>query len=126
MKKTEETKQYSLCESEYRFAEIVWKNAPLNSGELVVLCEKSLGWKKSTTYTVLKKLCDRGIFQNDKARVTAVVLQEQVKKYQSEQFINEKFGGSLPQFIAAFMGDKKISSEEAEQLIKLIDGYKEG
>lgn len=126
MKKIEKTKQYSLCESEYRFAEIVWQSQPVNSGELVILCEASLGWKKSTTYTVLKKLCDKGIFLNEKAMVTALVLQEQVQKYESEQFVNDKFGGSLPQFIASFMGDKKISSADAEQLKKLIDSYKEG
>lgn len=124
--KAQQAKQYSLCESEYRFAEIVWKNAPLNSGELVNLCKKNLGWKKSTTYTVLKKLCDRGIFQNNKAMVSTLVLQAQVQKFESEQFVNGKFGGSLPQFIASFMGDKKISNADAEQLIKLIDSYKEG
>lgn len=118
-------KQFTLAESEYRFAEIVWENSPINSGELVLLCEQRLGWKKSTTYTVLKKLCDKGILQNKKATVTALVKQAQVQKYESEQLINGKFKGSLPKFITAFMGDKKISSAEAEQLKKLIDSYKE-
>lgn len=121
----EQTRQYALCESEYRFAEIVWQNEPVNSGELVTLCEKGLGWKKSTTYTVLKKLCDKGIFQNERATVTALVGHQQVQKYESEQFVNGKFGGSLPQFITSFMGDKKISSVEAEQLKMMIDSYKE-
>lgn len=120
-----EQKQYSLCESEYRFAEIVWKHEPINSGELVSLCKKYLGWKKSTTYTVLKKLCDKGIFENDKATVKSIIKQEQIQKYESEQFINGKFGGSLPQFIASFMGEKKISTKQAEELKQLIDSYME-
>lgn len=117
--------KYSLCESEYRFAQIVWENEPVNSGDLVVLCEKYLGWKKSTTYTVLKKLCEKGVFKNDKAIVSALVKQEQVQRYESEQIIMEKFGGSLPQFINTFMGEKKISKKEADELKKLIDSYKE-
>lgn len=116
--------QLSLCESEYRFATIVWENEPIGSGELVALCEKHLGWKKSTTYTVLKRLCERGVFKNENATVTALIKQEQVQKFESEQFINRTFGGSLPQFIAAFMNDKSLSRVEAEQLKKMIDSYK--
>jgi len=114
-----------LCESEYRFATIVWENEPLGSGELVALCEQQLGWKKSTTYTVLKKLCERGILKNENALVTVLVPQAQVQKFESEQFINRTFGGSLPGFITAFMNDKKLSRQEADQLKKLIDSYKE-
>lgn len=114
-----------LCESEYRFASIVWENEPLGSGELVKLCGQELGWKKSTTYTVLKKLCDRGIFQNENAVVTSLIKQEQVQKYESEQFIDRTFRGSLPRFITAFMNDKKLSRQEADELKRLIDSYKE-
>jgi BlaI family transcriptional regulator, penicillinase repressor len=114
-----------LCESEYRFAAIVWENEPLGSGELVALCEKNLGWKKSTTYTVLKKLCERGIFKNDNATVTSLIKQEQVQRFESEQFIRRAFGGSLPRFITAFMNDKKLSNAEVDALKKLIDSYKE-
>jgi BlaI family transcriptional regulator, penicillinase repressor len=114
-----------LCESEYRFATIVWENEPLGSGELVALCEKNLGWKKSTTYTVLKRLCERGVFKNDNATVTSLIKQEQVQKFESQQFIRRTFGGSLPKFITAFMDDRKLSKTEAEQLKKLIDSYKE-
>ena len=117
--------ELKLCESEYRFAAIVWENEPIGSGELATLCEKKLGWKKSTTYTVLKKLCERGILKNEKAVVTASIKQEQVQKFESEQFISRAFGGSLPQFIAAFMNDKKLSHKEADNLKKLIDSYKE-
>lgn len=114
-----------LCESEYRFAAIVWDNEPIGSGELVTLCEEQLGWKKSTTYTVLKRLCQRGILKNENSTVTALIKQEQVRKYESEQLINRAFGGSLPLFLTAFMNDKKISKAEADQLKKLIDSYKE-
>lgn len=117
--------QLKLCESEYRFAVIVWENEPVGSGELVALCKKYLGWKKSTTYTVLKRLCERGVLKNENATVTAIIKQEQVQKFESEQFINRTFGGSLPQFITAFMDDKKLSKAEADELKKLIDSYKE-
>ncbi len=116
---------YSLCESEYRFATIVWDNEPIASGELVTLCAKHLGWKKSTTYTVLKKLCERDILKNDNSKVYSLVKREKVQKYESEQLINRAFSGSLPKFLTAFMGDKQISEQEAEHLKKLIDSYKE-
>lgn len=122
----EQNNQFTLGEAEYRFAQIVWENSPINSGELVLLCEERLGWKKSTTYTVLKKLIDKQLFKNEKAIVTALVGQHKVQKTMSEQLVNGKFGGSLPQFIASFMGDKKISSAEAEHLKSLIDSYREG
>ena len=115
----------SIGETEYKFAEIIWDNEPVNSGELVVLCEKALEWKKSTTYTVLKKLCQKGIFKNENATVTSLIKKEQVQKLVSEQLVNDKFKGSLPQFIAAFMGGKKITAKEAQQLKNLIDSYQE-
>lgn len=115
--------QLKLGESEYRFASIVWENEPLGSGELVKLCEQELGWKKSTTYTVLKKLCERGIFQNENAVVTSLIKQEQIQKFESEQVIDRTFGGSLPRFITAFMNDKTLSKKEAEELKRLIDSY---
>lgn len=114
-----------LCESEYRFATIVWQNEPIGSGELVKLCKEILGWKKSTTYTVLKKLCQRGILQNNDTIVTAQIKQDQVQQFESEQIIKRAFNGSLPGFIAAFLDNKKISDEEAEELKQLIDRYKE-
>jgi BlaI family transcriptional regulator, penicillinase repressor len=117
--------QLRLCESEYRFADIVWENEPLGSGDLVRLCEERLGWKKSTTYTVLKKLCERGILRNENATVTAVIKQEQVQRYESEQIVNKAFGGSLPQFITAFMGDRKLTKIQADKLKNLIDSFKE-
>ncbi|NLD45916.1 MAG: BlaI/MecI/CopY family transcriptional regulator [Clostridiaceae bacterium] len=117
--------QFDLCESEYRFADIVWENEPVASGELVRLCNNILGWKKSTTYTVLKKLCEKNILRNEKALVTSIVKKEQVQKFESEQFMEKTFGGSLPQFITSFMSGKKISKAEAESLQKLIDSFRE-
>lgn len=117
--------RFNLCESEYRFANIVWENEPLGSGELVKLCNEKLGWKKSTTYTVLKKLCQREILRNQDSIVTAIVKREQVQKFESEQFLEKNFDGSLPQFIASFMSGKKLSKTDAEGLKKLIDSYKE-
>lgn len=117
--------KFNLCESEYRFASIVWENEPLGSGELVTLCNEKLGWKKSTTYTVLKKLCAREILKNENSTVTAIVKQDQVQKFESDQFLSKTFNGSLPQFIASFMSDKKLSKAEADALKKLIDSYKE-
>lgn len=117
--------KFNLCESEYRFASIVWENEPLGSGELAKLCREKLGWKKSTTYTVLKKLCQRGILKNQESIVTSIVKKEQVQKFESEQFVEKTFGGSLPQFITSFMNGKKLSKTDVENLKKLIDSYKE-
>lgn len=117
--------KFNLCESEYRFASIVWENEPVGSGELVKLCNEKLGWKKSTTYTVLKKLCDREILKNENAIVSAIVKQEQVQKFESQKFLDKTFNGSLPGFIASFMSDKKLSKAEADVLKNLIDTYKE-
>ncbi|MBQ6823890.1 MAG: BlaI/MecI/CopY family transcriptional regulator [Clostridia bacterium] len=106
---------------EARFAEIIWENAPLSSGELVKLCEGELNWKKSTTYTVLKKLCDRGIFQNERGMVSAVLSKEDFYALQSEKFVEETFEGSLPAFIAAFTKRKALSAEEIAAIRKMID-----
>jgi BlaI family transcriptional regulator, penicillinase repressor len=121
----QDQEQLKLCESEYRFASLVWSNEPLGSGELVKLCRQELGWKKSTTYTVLKKLCERGILRNEESVVSAVIKQKRVQKFESEQFVKRTFGGSLPHFITAFMNDKKLSKREADELKELIDSFKE-
>lgn len=111
---------------ESRFAEIIWQNEPLTSGELVKLCEKELEWKKSTTYTVLKKLCEKGIFQNNGGTVTSLVSKQDFYAVQSEKFIDETFEGSLPAFFAAFTKRKKLSTEEISQIRRMIDSYGEG
>lgn len=111
---------------ETRFADIIWQNEPIASGELVKLCEAELGWKKSTTYTVLKKLCERGIFQNEKGIVTSLITKEEFNSRQSEKFIEETFDGSLPAFIAAFTKRKKISEKEIDEIQTMIDMYRKG
>ena len=111
---------------ESRFADLIWANAPLTSGELVKLCQEELQWKKSTTYTVLKKLCDRGLFRNDGGTVTAVISREEFHALQSERFVEETFEGSLPAFVAAFTSRKKLSQKEIRQLQALIDQSREG
>ena len=115
-----------LAEGEYRFACIVWDNEPLPSGRLVDLCARLLGWKKSTTYTVLKKLVDRGILRNDNAVVTAAVPKEEVLREESRAVVERTFEGSLPSFLAHFMGGRTISDEEADELKAIIDRYREG
>lgn len=106
---------------ETRFADIIWQNEPLSSRELVALCEEQLSWKKSTTYTVLKKLCDRGIFRNDGGAVSSVISKSEFYSMQSEKFVEETFDGSLPSFIAAFTSRKKLSAEEIAEIRQMID-----
>ncbi len=110
---------------ESRFADIIWDNEPLSSGELVKLCEKKLCWKKPTTYTVLRKLCERGIFKNENGTVSSVIRRQEFYALQSEQFVEETFDGSLPAFLAAFTARKQLSKEEIAQLRAMIDSYEE-
>lgn len=116
-------KEYRLAETEARFAELIWQREPISSPELVRLCEKEFKWKKSTTYTVLKKLCDRGIFRNEKAVVTSLISREEFFSYKSRKFVEDSFGGSIPRFLAAFMGGKKLTAQEAEEIRKVIDDF---
>ena len=116
---------YELGEVQSRFADIIWEHQPVASGELVRLCESSFGWKKSTTYTVLKKLCEKGLFINDGGTVKALVSKEEFYSQKSEKFVQETFGGSLPAFLAAFASGRKISQAEAEEIRRMIDRYEE-
>ncbi len=122
-RETVHMKEYRLAETEARFAELIWQREPISSPELVRLCEKEFKWKKSTTYTVLKKLCDRGIFRNEKAVVTSLISREEFFSYKSRKFVEDSFGGSIPRFLAAFMGGKKLTAQEAEEIKKLIDDF---
>lgn len=106
---------------ETRFAELIWENAPIGSGELVKLCEKALRWKKPTTYTVLRKLCEKGIFRNEGGVVSAVLSREDFRALQSEQFVSEACGGSLPAFIAAFTSRHTLTRAEADEIQRMID-----
>ena len=118
-------KSFGLGEAERRFAELIWQNAPLSSTALVKKAEDALGWKKSTTYTVLKRLCDKGLFQNEGGTVRVLMTKEAFDSTQSEQFVEETFSGSLPAFLAAFTAKKKLTRREVEALQKLIDDYEE-
>ena len=111
---------------ELRFAELIWENAPISSGELVKLCARELEWKKSTTYTVLKKLCERGIFQNRDGIVTSVVSQKEYQSRQSRRFVEDTFSGSLPAFIAAFAEGGELSDQELLEIRRMIDSYEGG
>lgn len=113
--------EFRLGAVEKRFAEIIWENEPLASGELVKLCAERLEWKKSTTYTVLKKLCDRGLFSNIDGTVSSVITREEFYSAQSEGVVNDSFGGSLPAFIAAFTSRRQLTSEEIVEIRQMID-----
>ena len=110
---------------EARFADIVWENEPLTTKELVVLCEKELNWKRTTTYTVLKKLCERGIFKTENSVVTSLISRKEFYAIQSENFVDETFAGSLPAFIAAFSSRKKPTAKELEEIKKMLDSFEE-
>ena len=113
--------QYRLGEVESAFAALIWDNEPLPSSRLVELCAERLDWKKSTTYTVLRRLCQKGIFQNEGGMVTSLLTREEFAARQSQEFVDQAFDGSLPKFLAAFASRKKLSGEEIEQLQRLID-----
>lgn len=110
-----------LGEIEMKFAEIIWRMEPVQSGELAKEAEKELGWKKSTTYTILKRLCEKGIFQNERGTVTSRLSLKEFQAKQSETFVEETFDGSLPDFVAAFVSRKKLTEAEIKELKKIID-----
>lgn len=116
-----------LCEKQFQFAELVWRYAPLPSCELVNICQRELNWQKSTTYTVLWKLCEKGLFKNEAGLVSVLMTREQFFAAQSERFVEETFGGSLPAFIAAVTSRKKLSPAEIDELERVINNSrKEG
>ena len=106
---------------ESRFADIIWRREPLHSRELVKLCEQELDWNRSTTYTVLRRLCDRGIFKNEGSIVSSVLTRQEYYAVQSELFVDETFDGSLPAFLTAFAQRKKLTEKEIDELQRLID-----
>lgn len=110
---------------EARFAEIIWENEPMTTKELVSVCEKELNWKRTTTYTVLKKLCEKGIFKTENSTVTSLISKEEFYAIQSEQFVSDAFMGSLPAFIAAFTTRKKPTAKEIDEIRRMIDAFGE-
>ena len=115
---------FELGAVQERFADIVWANEPVGSGELVKICEKELNWKKPTTYTVLRKLCEKGLLKNENGTVFSIVSREDFYSAKSEQIIEESFEGSLPAFIASFISRKNLTTQEAEEIQRMIDTFK--
>ena len=115
---------YKLGAVEARFAELIWENEPLPSNRLAKLAEQELGWKKSTTYTILKRLCERGLFQNEGGQVSSLVSREEFQAAQSEQFGEEAFGGSLPAFVAAFGSRRRLTDSELDELERLVESMR--
>ena len=115
---------YKLGEVESVFADIIWNNEPLSSRRLAELAEARLNWKRTTTYTILKRLCDRELFQNNNGTVTSRISREEFFARQSEQFVEDTFQGSLPAFLAAFGSRKKLSGQEIDELQKIIDSMR--
>lgn len=113
--------QYKLADGEYKFTDLVWENEPINSTELAKMSFEHLGWKKATTYTVLRKLCERGILRNENATVIALVKKEQIQKYESEVLLEKSFDNSLPAFLSSFLQDKKLTKKEAEEIKNMIE-----
>lgn len=117
---------YQMGAVESKFADIIWENEPISSTELSRRSEKLLKWKKSTTYTVLKRLCEKGIFQNNKGTVTSLISKQEFYSVQSEKFVEETFDGSLPAFLAAFTARKSLTPDEVAHLRQMVEEYEEG
>lgn len=117
--------KYQLGDADSKFANLIWSHEPISSGDLVKLCEEKMSWKKSTVYTELRKLCHRGIFDNTDSIVTSKISKEKFMELQSKEFVEETFEGSLPGFLTAFMGSKKINKRQAEELRQLIEQWEE-
>lgn len=120
------TKNINLTEAEEKLATLIWREAPLSSPELVALAARELQWKKSTTYTVLKKLCDKGVFKNENANISVLLTRDEQIARQSRHFVEDIFGGSLPMFISSFFNGRKLTPEQASELKRLIEEYEEG
>lgn len=123
---SEEKFEYQMGVVESRFADIIWENQPITSTELVKRSQELLNWKKSTTYTVLKRLCDKGIFENNGGVVTPRISREEFASHQSRNFVQQTFQGSLPAFLAAFSAGNRLTEEEVRELRKMVDSYQEG
>ena len=117
--------EFQMGVIESRFADIIWQNEPVATTELVKLSQQELNWKKTTTYTVLKRLCEKGIFRNDKGMVTSLISKNEFYSVQSEKFVDETFGGSLPAFLAAFTARKTLTREEVDELRRMVADFEE-
>ena len=115
-----------IFESEYRFCLILWEHEPVNSTKLVELCRNQLDWSKATTYTVIRRLSERGVLKNENATITSLISKEQAQASRLEEMVEETFEGSIPAFIAAFSRSRKLTKQEVQELRQLIDDYGEG
>ena len=117
---------FRLAPVQAKFADIIWRHVPIPSPELVKICEKELNWKKPTTYTELRRLCDRGLFKNEKALVTALITRDEFYANHSRQYVTETFGGSLPKFLAAFISGSKLTDKQVQEIERIIKEHAEG
>ena len=117
---------FKLGKQETKFADLIWDNAPIPSPNLVKLAAEVMQWKKSTTYTMLRRLCERGIFKNENVTVSVILTRDQFYGGQSRKYVEDTFGGSLPRFIASFIGSKGLSDKQADELVRIINKHKEG
>lgn len=113
---------YQLFDAEYRFMDIVWDSEPVNSTDLSKMCGEILGWKKSTTFNMIKKLSQKGILENKDATVCSIVSRDEIQKRQSEEVVEKTFHGSLPSFLTAFLDDKKLNPQEVDEIKRIIEG----
>lgn len=118
--------ELELGEVQAKFADIIWEHEPVGSGELVKICQEKLNWKKPTTYTVLRKLCEKGLFKNEDGVVTSLISREDFYFAKSSKFVEETFNGSLPAFVASFISRKNLTAKEAEEIQKMIDAFRKG
>ena len=118
-------KETSIGDSEYKLMELIWEYSPIASGELSTMCEMIHGWKKTTVYTMLKRLQDKGFIQSEKSTITYLIGRDELQKQQSEELVEKNFKGSLPMFVNAFLGGKKMSKEDAQSLIDMIEQHTE-
>jgi len=119
-------KNITLTVAEEKLAALIWRDAPLTSPDLVAIAEKEMDWKKSTTYTVLKKLCDKGVFKNENANVSVLLTRDEQIARQSRRYVEDTFGGSLPKFITSFIGGGKLTPEQTAELKRLIEAHEGG
>ena len=117
--------QYKLGEMEKKFADIIWNNSPVSPRKLTEICDKEFGWKRTTTYTMLKRLCERGIFENQGGTVITKITKDDFMLEQSQEFINQAFEGSLPMFLTLFSKSKRLSADEVNEIQQLLDRYRE-
>jgi predicted transcriptional regulator len=117
------SKNINLTEAEEKLALLIWREAPLISSELAQIADREMNWKRTTTYTVLKKLCNKGVFKNDNANVSVILTRDELITHQSRRYVEDTFGGSLPKFITSFFGSRKLTPEQAAELKRLIDEH---